>query len=95
MPEILQAVAAEDYKVYAYMNDGTVHLYDAAPLLKEPKGVFRKIADPTAFRERLTVMNGTIAWDIEGSRNERKCIDIDPFTVYESPVVKDPLEEME
>ena len=92
MPEVLQAVAGDDYKVYAYMNDGNVHLYDASHLLKEPKGDFCKIADKTTFRELLTVMNGTIAWDIGGNFDARKCIDIDPFKVYESQIVKDPLE---
>ena len=40
----------------------------------------------------MTVLNGTVAWDLEGNRDETRCIDIDPFTVYDSPVVKDPLD---
>ena len=28
-----------------------------------------------------------IAWDISGDRDESKCIDIDPFNVFHSPVV--------
>lgn len=44
------------------------------------------------FHDCLTVMNGTAAWDVEGKRDPRKCIDIDPYDVYEAPVVKDPLE---
>ena len=28
-------------------------------------------------------MNGTLAWDLSGNRDESGCIDIDPFTVYE------------
>jgi len=28
-------------------------------------------------------MNGTLAWDLSGNRDESSCIDIDPFTVYE------------
>ncbi len=30
-----------------------------------------------------------VAWDINGNRNEYECIDIDPFYVFQSPVVKD------
>jgi hypothetical protein len=32
-------------------------------------------------------------WDINGGRNPRKCIDIDPYSVYEWEIVKDPLEK--
>lgn len=28
-------------------------------------------------------MNGTLAWDLSGNRDEANCIDIDPFTLYE------------
>lgn len=41
------------------------------------------IRDINAFKEVCTVMNGTLAWDISGNRDESSCIDIDPFTVYE------------
>ena len=37
-------------------------------------------------------MNGTAAWDATGTRDTAQCIDIDPFVLYESPVVPDPLE---
>ena len=30
-----------------------------------------------------TVMNGTLAWDLSGNRDESGYIDIDPFAVYE------------
>ncbi len=32
-PEVYQAVAGEDYTVYVYMNDGSMRLYDAKPLI--------------------------------------------------------------
>ena len=41
------------------------------------------IRDINEFKEACTVMNGTLAWDISGNRDESSCIDIDPFTVYE------------
>lgn len=90
-PEVYQAVAGNDYKIYAYMNDGKVHVYDAAPLFENPKGIFRSLADKTSFQKMLTVINGTVAWDINGNRSTKKCVDIDPYTIYESPVVEDPL----
>lgn len=42
------------------------------------------IRDINAFKEACTVMNGTLAWDISGNRDESSCIDIDPFTVYDT-----------
>ena len=46
------------------------------------------------FRDRLTVMNGAVAWDVTGTRDETKCIDLDPYEMYDHcPVVKDPLSD--
>ena len=92
MPEVVQAVPGDGYTVYAYFNDGTVRRYDAAELIQKG-GVFSSLQDRQTFADALTVMNGTVAWDIEGNRDPEKCIDVDPFTVYEAPVVKDPLEK--
>lgn len=91
-PEVLQVVPGDNYTVYAYFNDGTVRHYDASELVMR-SGILAQLRDRKVFVDRLTVMNGTVAWDIAGNRDETKCIDIDPFAVYASPVVKDPLEE--
>lgn len=91
-PEVLQVVPGDNYTVYAYFNDGTVRCYDASELVMR-SGILAQLRDRKVFVDCLTVMNGTVAWDIAGNRDETKCIDIDPFTVYASPVVKDPLEE--
>lgn len=91
IPEVLQVVLGKGYSFYAYFNDGTVHYYDASSLVQKP-GVFQKLKDDKMFHDCLTVMNGTAAWDVEGKRDPRKCIDIDPYDVYEAPAVKDPLE---
>lgn len=94
IPEVLQAVPGEGYSIFVYFNDGTVRKYDASRLVTQP-GVFRKLQDMDTFRSCMTVLNGTVAWDLEGNRDETRCIDIDPFTVYDSPVVKDSLESMQ
>ena len=94
IPSVVQAVSGEDYIVYAYLNDGTIRRKDMAPVVLGalPGSVFAKIADKNIFYNTLTVMNETVAWDINGDRNPRKCIDIDPYSVYEWEIVKDPLE---
>jgi hypothetical protein len=89
-PEVLQVVPTKDYKVYAYMNDGSIRLYDVSLLIKEDT-VFAPLADIDIFTKTATVMNGTVAWDIEGSRDDRRCIDIDPFSIYQAEAVNDPL----
>ena len=94
IPKVVQAVADERFTVYAYFNDGTVRRLDAAPLL-EKGGVFAPLRDPDFFRERLTVLNDTVAWDIDGNRDPCTCVDLDPCEIYETcPVVADPLREV-
>ena len=80
--------------LYLCISMMDVRKYDASRLVTQP-GVFRKLQDMDTFRSCMTVLNGTVAWDLEGNRDETRCIDIDPFTVYDSPVVKDPLESMQ
>lgn len=89
-PAVYQAVAGENYTVYAYMRDGSIRLYDAKPLI-EKGGVFAPLVDEEFFRNRLTIIGDTIAWDVTGDRDGASCIDVDPFTVAECPMVSDPL----
>lgn len=44
IPKVTQAVAGEDYTVYAYFHDGTVRRFDAKPLI-EQGGVFLPLRD--------------------------------------------------
>lgn len=93
IPKALQAVAGQNLLIYIYFHDGTVRLYDASPLL-EKGGVFAPLRDDAIFRERLTVLNDTVAWDLDGNRDPAACIDLDPCELYEScSVVEDPLKE--
>lgn len=90
-PEVVQAIPGEQRQVYAYFTDGSIHCYDAAPLI-ERGGVFEALQDESFFRSALTVLNGTVAWDISGHFDATTCIDIDSFSVYAAPQVEDPLE---
>lgn len=87
-PEVYQAVAGKNFIVYAYMNDGNIRMYDVKPMLKHG-GVFEQLTDEEIFRNKLTVLNGSIAWDIGGNRDEYNCIDIDPCIIFDSPVISD------
>jgi len=89
-PKVVQVVPTDDYEVYAYFNDGSVRLFDVKPLIK-PGTVFEPLIDITFFKSKLAVINETVAWDIGGQKNPQKCIDLDPFVIFNQPVVKDPL----
>lgn len=90
-PKVLQSVAGDNYTVYAYLNDGTVRCVDMKPMIAQG-GVFEQLRDENFFTSRLTVLNDTVAWDLTGEHDPAQCIDIDPFTVADMPVVDDPLE---
>ncbi len=90
MPQVLQVLPTDNFEVYAYLNDGSVRLYDVKPLLKK-NTVFEPLMDIQAFKDKLAVINHTIAWDMGGNRDPYKCIDIDPCAIYEETLVADPL----
>ena len=88
LPEIEQVVPTLDYKVYVYMDDNTVRLYDAAPLIQRG-GIFKNLQDKTFFMERCTIMNDTLACDLSGWFDPEDCIDICPDTIRECEIVED------
>lgn len=89
-PVVVQAVAGDDYTVFAYLNDGTIRKVSVKNLV-EQGGVFEKLKDPEFFRNALTVLNDTVAWDLSGHFDPTNCIDLDPFMIAECEVVADPL----
>ena len=93
-PKVLQVVPTDDYGVYAYFNDGSVRFIDVKPLIK-PGTVFEPLVDISFFKEKLAVINHTVAWDIGGNRDPCKCVDLDPLVIFERPMVPDPLEPKE
>lgn len=65
LPEVIQVIPTDDYKVYVYMDDNTVRLYDAAPLIAKG-GIFSRIQDIETFKSTCTILNDTLAWDLSG-----------------------------
>lgn len=86
-PNIVQVVPTEEYTVYVYFDDGKIVCYDAKPLLE--KEVFTVLREIDFFMDACTIMNDTLAWDLSGNRDNSKCIDIDPDTLYELEAVKE------
>ena len=79
--DIVQVIPNEDYTVYVYFEDGKIVCYDAKTLLK--KKVFEPSKDIEFFMNACTILNGTLAWDVTGTRDCSKCLDIDPEMLYE------------
>lgn len=84
-PEIVQVIPNDDYTVTVFFSDGKIVLYDVKPLLG--KGIFQVLQDKHIFIDRCTIMNDTLAWDIENNNDPSNCIDIDPDTLYELDAV--------
>ena len=86
-PKVVQVIPMKDYSVYVYFEDGKIVKYDASKLLTMP--VFKPLQDIEVYMNTCTVLNDTLAWDISGDRDETKCIDLDPDTLYELPCVEE------
>ena len=83
-PKVVQVIPMENYSVYVYFEDGKIVCYDMLQMIE--KEAFRPLKDITVFKEACTVMNDTLAWDIGGNRDNTKCLDIDPDTLYDLPM---------
>lgn len=83
-PKVVQVIPMENYSVYVYFEDGKIVCYDMIQMIE--KEVFCPLKDITVFKEACTVMNDTLAWDIGGNRDNTKCLDIDPDTLYDLPM---------
>ena len=86
-PTVVQVIPQNDYTVYVYFDDGKIVLYDVSPKLN--KTVFQPLNKIDVFKNTCTILNGTLAWDLEGNRDTSKCIDIDVFSLYELPAVQE------
>ena len=85
--DICMVKPATGRKVDCYFSTGHVKRFDMAYLLKPDCGpVFRPLRDRKKFLSTMTVMNGTLAFDVAGGRNDRKCVDIDPEVIFEEGV---------
>lgn len=82
--EICMVKPASGRKVDCYFTTGHVRRFDMSSLLKPNCGpVFKPLRDRKTFLATMTVINGTLAFDVAGNRNEYKCVDIDPETIFE------------
>ena len=70
-------------EVDCYFTTGHVRRFNMSRLLKPDCGpVFRPLRNRKTFLSTMTVINGTLAFDVAGNHNEYKCVDIDPETIF-------------
>lgn len=84
-PTVVQVIPFDNYHVQVFFDDDKITEYDATQDLNSE--LFRPLKDIDVFKNACTVMNDTLAWDLQGNRDETQCIDIDPFTLYELPAI--------
>ena len=88
--EVVQVIPKDDYKVIVYFVDGAIKRCDVSSLVG--KGVFACLSDREFYEKNCTVLNGTLAWTLDGTYNKYNCIDVDPFVLYEEgESIPDPL----
>ncbi|MDY2789956.1 MAG: DUF2442 domain-containing protein [Lachnospiraceae bacterium] len=44
--------------------------------------MFEPLKNIDFFMHACTILNGTLAWDVTGTRDSSKCLDIDPEMLY-------------
>lgn len=86
-PKVVQVVPRKDYFVYVYFEDGKIVRYDMSKMIE--KEAFSCLKDIELFMDRCTVMNNTLAWDIDGNWDNTTCLDIDPDALCELPFVNE------
>lgn len=84
-PRVVQVIPLNNYHVQIFFDDGKIVEYDSE---KDLQGeIFRPLQDIQVFLNTCTVLNDTLAWDLNGDRDATQCIDIDPFVLYELPAI--------
>ena len=86
-PKVVQVIPMKNYSVFVYFEDGKIVCYDMSHMID--KEAFCVLKDIDTFMDTCTVLNDTLAWDIQKNRDNTSCLDIDPDTLYELPNVKE------
>ena len=86
-PVVLKVKPQDNFHVEVYFNDGKIVDYDAGAVLQGE--VFAPLRGLDTFKRTCTVMNDTLAWDLEGNRDETKCLDIDPCMLHDLEAIND------
>lgn len=84
-PIVVQVIPLSNYHVQVFFNDGKIVEYDATELLQNE--ICKPLQNIHFFQDTCTVLNDTLAWDLNGNRDATTCIDIDPLLLHELPSI--------
>ena len=91
--QVVQVYPMKNYDVAVYFADGNIKKYNVSHLVG--KGVFSVLEDVNFYKENCTVLNGTLAWTLDGTYDPYNCLDIDPVMIYQNGLaIPDPLKEL-
>ena len=92
-PNVVQVAYGGEYKVYVYLNDGSIRLLDMQEAILNAVPIFAVLKDKREFERRLCVINDTVAFDMseDGSHSGWDCYDCDPELLLYKSIVGDPL----
>lgn len=78
--KIVQVIPHNDYLVDVYCNNGLCYRYNAKTIVNK----YRVLQDLDIFINTCTIINETLAWDLEGNKDDTKCIDVAHESIVES-----------
>nr|WP_243137336.1 DUF2442 domain-containing protein [Desulfofundulus thermobenzoicus] len=84
IPNVIQVMPLKNYRALVFFDDGKIVIYDLNHLLA--LDVFKPLKDMFLFSKTMTVLNGTLAFDLKGKYDPAECIDIDPVVIYKEGV---------
>ena len=70
--EIVQVLPKDNYNIFVYFVDGKIKKYNVSHLVG--KGVFSKLNDLDFYMNNCTVLNGTLAWTLDGKYDKYNCV---------------------
>ena len=81
--DICMAKSAGERKVDCCFSTGFIRRFYMAGLrTPDCREVFKPLRDEKTFLNTMMVMNGTLAFDIAGDRDDRRCVGIGTATIF-------------
>lgn len=80
--KIIKVVATLEHNVFCYFDNNVIKKYDCREITTV--GAFKALDDIDFFKETCMVLNDTLAWSLDLSRDPGTCLDLDPDMIYEA-----------
>ena len=90
-PKVAAPPAGNSRKVLPAPQPALPRLFTVIKEEMQKLCLYRQKGDGRFFKDKLAVINYTIAWNIGSNRAPYKCVDIDPLAIYKKTPVVDPL----